>query len=229
MFHLPIVELLVAFIIAVLNAGGLAGLAGLMAVESFGIPPLPSEVILLFSGFLIARGSFDWPGAFGAALAGGVAGSYIGYWVGRDARGWIFPVGRPPRVPLDARHLERMDRWFDRHGEGTVAFARLLPVVRSYISYPAGAARMSPTKFGVFTAIGAAPFTFAFLYGGFVLGSDWSSVVPYFSLLDDAALVVIAIAVVYGLLVWADVIAPGFPPRLTRSSGSPPPGAGPPP
>ena len=229
MFHLPIVEVLVAFILAVLNAGGLAGLVGLMTVESFGIPPLPSEVILLFSGFLIAKGSFSWPGAFAAALVGGVAGSFIAFWVGRDARTWLFPAGRPPRVPLDARHLERVDRWFEHHGEGTVAFARLLPVVRSYISYPAGAARMSPTKFGVFTAIGAAPFTLAFLYAGFLLGSAWSSVVPFFSLLDDAALVLIAVAVVYVLLVWADVVAPGFPPRLTRSSGSPPPGAAPPP
>ncbi|MCI4358587.1 MAG: DedA family protein [Thermoplasmata archaeon] len=227
MFHLPIVEIVVAVIIAVLNAGGLAGLAALMAVESFGIPPIPSEVILLFAGFLIATGSFSWPGAFLAALAGGVGGSYLGYWVGRDARGWLFPQGRSPRVPLDPRHLEQMDRWFERHGEGTVAFSRLVPIIRSYVSYPAGAARMSPLKFGVFTALGATPFTLVLLYGGYVLGSNWSSVVPYFSLLDDAALVVLAAALVYLILVWKNVLSSGFPPRLIRSIGSPPPVEGP--
>jgi membrane protein DedA with SNARE-associated domain len=227
MFHLPIVEVFVAFIIAVLNAGGILGLAGLMGVESFGIPPLPGEVILLFAGFLIARGTFSWPGAFLAALLGSVGGSFLGYWVGRDARGWLFPAGEKPRVPLDPRHLARMDRWFERHGEGTVAFARLVPVVRSYVSYPAGAARMSPTKFGLFTAIGATPFTLALLYAGDLLGSHWSSVVPYFTILDDVALVGIVGVAVYVALRWADVIAPGFPPRLIRSIGSPPPAEAP--
>lgn len=223
MFHLPIVELVVALIIAILNAGGLAGLAGLMAVESFGIPPIPSEVILLFAGFLIARGSFTWPGAFLAALAGGVGGSFAGYWVGRDARAWLFPSDRKPRLPLDAKHLETMDRWFERHGEGTVAFSRLVPVIRSYVSYPAGAARMDPTKFGVFTAVGATPFTLALLYAGFLLGSDWSSVVPWFSLFDDVALVLVVGILVFLGLRWAGWISDGFPPRFIRGHAGPEP------
>ncbi len=229
MFHLPIVEVIVAFIIAVLRAGGLAGLAGLMAVESFGIPPLPSEVILLFAGFLIAMGTFSWPGAFLAAMVGSLAGSFIAYWVGRDARSWLFPEGRSPRVPIDQEAVRRMDRWFARHGEGTVGFARLLPVVRSYISYPAGAARMDPLKFGVFTAIGAAPFTFALLYAGDLLGSAWSSIVPYFSILDDIALVVVAGLAVYAGLVLTNVVTSGFPPRRARKPVPSPSGNAPPP
>jgi membrane protein DedA with SNARE-associated domain len=223
MFHLPIVEVIVALIVAVLRAGGLAGLAGLMAVESFGIPPLPSEVILLFAGFLIASGTFSWPGAFLAAMVGSLAGSFFGYWVGRDARSWLFPEGRAPRVPVDRQALERMDRWFVRHGEGTVGFARLLPVVRSYISYPAGAARMDTVKFGVFTLIGAAPFTFALLYAGDLLGSSWSSIVPYFTFLDDVALVAVAALAVYAGLVLTNVVTTGFPPRRVRKVAPSPP------
>ena len=216
MFHLPIVEVVASIIITVLTVGGLAGLAALMAVESFGIPPLPSEIILLFAGFLIELGTFSWAGAFLAAIVGSVAGSLLGYWVGRDARAWLLPEGRRPRVPLDPRHLARMDRWFERHGEGTVAFARLMPVVRSYVSYPAGAARMGLGKFAIFTAVGATPFTLALLYLGYLLGSAWSSIVPYFTILDDVAVVIVVGAVVYLILVWADILASGFPPRLVR-------------
>lgn len=212
MFHIPLIEEVVSLITYLLAAGGLAALLGLMAVESFGIPPIPSEVILIFSGFLVAKGNYGAPEAFAAALAGGVLGSYFGYALGTEVRAWAFPPGRPARLGVGRSHLDAMDRWFAVHGEGTVAFARLLPVVRSYISWPAGAARMSPVKFGVFTAVGAAPFTVAFLYAGYVLGSDWQSILPYFSILDDVAVVLVALGVVYLALRWTDRIGPGFPP-----------------
>ncbi len=202
MFSLPIVEVLVGIILAVLGTASLPGLAALMAVESFGIPPLPSEVILLFSGFLVAQGVYSFEAAFVVALAGSVAGSFLGYWAGRDARAWLFPAGRPPRVPVDPEALARMDRWFARHGEGTVAFARLVPVIRSYISYPAGAARMRPVLFGLFTTAGAAPFTLAFLYAGVRLGSAWKLVVPYLGYVDDAAVASIVLLVVLLFLRW---------------------------
>jgi membrane protein DedA with SNARE-associated domain len=228
MFHLPIVEVLVGIILTVMGVAGLTGLAALMAVESFGIPPLPSEVILLFAGFLVADGTYSFAAAFVAALLGGVAGSFIAYYAGRDLRGWLFPEGRPPRVPFDRSGLERMDRWFARHGEGTVAFARLMPVVRSYISYPAGAARMGVGKFGLYTAIGATPFTLALLYAGVRLGAAWSSILPYFSYLDDAAVAIIAVVLAIGI--WRYVLRH---PSLARASAAPssasPPEAGPPP
>lgn len=229
MFHLPIVEVIVSIVTSALAAGGLAALFGLMAVESFGFPPLPSEVILLFAGFLIASHAFDPYSAFAAALAGGVVGSFVAYAVGRYARGWLFPKGPRRRLPLNESHLESMDRWFARHGEGTVGVSRLVPVLRAYISYPAGAARMDPLRFGVYTAVGAAPFTAAFLYAGFVLGSDWSAILPFFNLLDDLALAGVAAFAIYLLLRWTDRLTPGFPPRWTspadRRAASEPPGS----
>ncbi len=86
---------------------------------------------------------------------------------------------------------------------------RLLPVVRSYISYPAGTSRMEPARFGLYSAIGATPFTAAFIYAGFLLGKDWSQIVPYLQLADYAAVALIVIALVYLFLRWRNLIGPG--------------------
>lgn len=223
MVSLPIVETVVNFIQAAMTAGGLAALVGLMAVESWGIPPLPSEVILLFGGFLIFEGTFSWPGAILAALAGGLIGSYVAYAVGRWGRRWIAHAGSG-RLRLDPKHLDAMDRWFARHGEGTVIVARLLPIVRSYISFPAGTARMDPVRFGAYTLVGSFPFTVALLYAGYVLEAHWSVIVPYFTYADYAAVVVIVLLLVYVALRWRNIVGPGFPPR--RASAPPPPGPG---
>ncbi|MCI4344117.1 MAG: DedA family protein [Thermoplasmata archaeon] len=204
MISIPIVETVVGAITFIMMTAGLAGLFGLMSVESFGIPPLPSEIILPFAGFLVAQGTYSFPLAFVAALAGGVAGSYVGYAVGRWGRRFL--VRGPKWLRLDPRHLDSMDRFFTRHGEGTVLFSRLVPLIRSYISYPAGAAKMEPVRFGVYTAVGAAPFTFALMYAGFLLGKHWHNIVPYFQLLDYVAAGFIVIALGYILLRWRGVL-----------------------
>src|SRR5579862_6999505 len=156
MVSLPIIETLVSVITTVMTVGDLAGLFGLMAVESFGIPPLPSEIILPFAGFLVFDGTYSWPGALAAAWAGGLVGAFAAYAVGRYGRAW---VTGPGRFRLDPKHLETMDRWFARHGEGTVIVARFLPIIRSYISYPAGTSKMPAVRFGVYSFFGAIPFT----------------------------------------------------------------------
>jgi membrane protein DedA with SNARE-associated domain len=212
---LPIVETVLNVIIAVLNAGGLPALLALMAVESFGIPPLPSEVILPFAGFLVAEGSYPFAGAFAAALAGGVIGAYAAYAVGRWGRHLL--VSGPRFLRLQPRHLAAMDEWFRRRGEGTVLVSRLLPVVRSYISYPAGTAEMEPVRFGAYTAVGAAPFTVALLYAGMVLGDHWSVVVPYLQYADYAAVVLIVIGLAYLAIRW------GRPARQRRPPDPPAP------
>jgi membrane protein DedA with SNARE-associated domain len=110
-------------------------------------------------------------------------------------------------------HLERMDAWFARRGELTVALARVLPVVRSYISYPAGTARMDPTRFGVYTLVGTIPWTLALLYAGIVLRSNWLVVSRYFEPLDIAFVVVVVVAVAYLVLLAMGTVTPGWPPR----------------
>lgn len=216
----------VAAVVWVLSTIGLPGLFALMVVESFGVPPVPSEVILPFAGFLVAVGTFSLVGAVVAVLAGGLVGAYAAYAVGRWGRHRITGVGLGA-LRLEASHLERMDRFFARRGEATVAIARLIPVVRSYISYPAGTAEMEPVRFGLYTLAGSAPFAAAFLYAGYVLRDHWSQVSATFQYVNDIAIAVIVLGAIYVIALVAGVVEPGWPPRRrARATGSiePPPG-----
>jgi membrane protein DedA with SNARE-associated domain len=220
MFSLPIVETLVGVLTAVLTAGGLSALFGLMVVESLGIPPLPSEVILPFAGFLVFSGVYPFWAAFVVALAGSLLGAFSAYAIGRYGRAWLERSGTGG-FRLNPEHLRSMDAWFARHGEPAVGFARLLPIVRAYISFPAGTARMDPKKFGAYTALGAIPFTAGLLYVGVLLGRNWASFESTFRYLDIVAVVVLVVGVAYVALRWRGLLSAGFPPRLTRSTGSP--------
>ncbi|HLN51306.1 MAG: DedA family protein [Thermoplasmata archaeon] len=212
----------VNLIVWILQTIGLPGLFVLMMVESFGIPPIPSEVILTFSGFLVAEGIFPLPGAIAVALVGGLVGSYVAYALGRWGREKITGIGLGA-LRIEPSHLERMDRWFSRHGEVTVALARLVPVVRSYISYPAGTARMEPVRFGIYTTVGSTPFVLVLLYAGIVLRSRWATITSYFTLLDYAFGALAGLAVVYLVLLVMGWVEPGWPPRVRdRATGSPP-------
>lgn len=219
-------------ITTVMTTIGIPGLLALMAVESFGIPPIPSEVILPFAGFLIADGTFNLGWALTAALAGSLLGSFAAYAVGRWWRDRMLGLGIG-QLRLKPHHLDRVDRFFARRGEITVGLSRLVPVIRSYISYPAGTARMEPVRFGVYTLLGSIPFTLALVYAGMVLGSNWKAVGSYFRYFDIPLAVLVGCAVVYLILQVFGVFEPGWPPRRRRrpenaafSGGVPP---GPPP
>lgn len=160
-------------IIAVISAAGYAGVALLMAVESACVP-LPSEVIMPFAGYLASTGRFDlWL----AALAGAVGcnlGSQIAYGIG--ARG-----GRPAALRygrfllLDAADIDRADRFFARFGGAAVLIARLLPVVRSFIAFPAGMARMPLLRFHLHTFVGSFIWCLALAWLGRELGARWQA------------------------------------------------------
>jgi len=224
-----LVETVVNLIVAVLTAGGLAGLFGLMMVESFGVPPLPSEVILPFAGFLIATGVFPlWPTVV-VALLGALVGAYIAYAIGRWWRQHLKRLRIGP-LGLEERHLVRMDRWFSEHGEVTVALCRSLPVVRAYISYPAGTARMPPARFGAYTLVGSIPWTLALIYAGIVLGDRWTVVQTYLRPLDYVVYALLVVGVVYLLVLYlrarriaASPPAPGLPPASSDGPTDPPP------
>jgi membrane protein DedA with SNARE-associated domain len=203
---------IVGLVVFVLGTIGLPGLFALMVVESFGVPPLPSEVILPFAGYLVAEGTFSFYGAFAVAVLGGLVGAFAAYAIGRWWRHHIERIG-VGALRLEPRHLEAMDRFFARHGEATVGLARLVPVVRSYISYPAGTSQMNPVRFGAYTAAGLAPFAAAFLYAGIVLRSHWGVLESLFRWFDYAALAVVALAGVYLYLVLTERVVPGWPPR----------------
>ena len=166
-----IIELLSVFIVATISRLGYAGIVLLMAIESACIP-LPSEIIMPFSGALVARGEFNlWlvglAGAFGCVL-----GSLVAYWVGMYG-------GRPlaekyGRYLLISRHdLDMADRWFARFGEVIVFASRLLPAIRTFIAFPAGVARMNLKKFVIYTFAGSLPWCIGLAYVGQRLGEKW--------------------------------------------------------
>jgi len=209
-----IVGSVVELIVFVLGAIGLPGLFALTVVESFGVP-LPSEVILPFAGFLVAQGTFPLDGALAAAVLGELVGAFAAYAVGYRWRSHVERIGIGG-LRLDPRHLDAMDRFFARRGEMTVALARLVPVVRSYISYPAGTAKMPPVRFGAYTLAGLLPFEAAFLYLGIVLRSHWSEIEAMLGVFDYVVLSAVAAVALYVYLVITRRVVPGWPPRRAR-------------
>ncbi len=186
-----ILEALGAFIIGVISSLGYAGVALLMAIESCCIP-LPSELIMPFAGSLVARGTFTLWGAGLAGAIGCVVGSVPAYYLGMyGGRPLILRYGR--YVLLSPHDLDLADRAFARFGEAIVFFARLLPVIRTFIAFPAGVARMPMGKFLVYTFAGSLPWCLGLAYVGQKLGEHWDTLRPYFHRADAVigALIVI--------------------------------------
>jgi membrane protein DedA with SNARE-associated domain len=185
--------------------GGLPVVFALMAVSSACIP-IPSEIVMLFAGFVVAdkaaAHSHHHLTLLGVVLAG-LLGTMVGSWA-------TYGVGRGGRLELLERHggklhigpdqIERADRWFQRYGEATVLFGRMVPLLRAFVSLPAGVAKMSLTRFTVFSLIGAIPWTLGLALAGHALGSDWTSVRKGFEYVDYAVVVLIVAGVGYALV-----------------------------
>jgi membrane protein DedA with SNARE-associated domain len=184
---------------------GLPGIFVLMAVSSACIP-IPSEVVMLFAGFAVAdpgqSASHHHLTLVGVVLAG-LLGTMAGSWA-------AYAVGRAGRLELLQRHgaklhagpaqIDRADRWFSRYGPLTVLFGRLVPLVRAFVSLPAGVARMPLWRFSAYSLIGAIPWTIGLALAGHALGSDWTSVRKGFEYVDYAVLALAIVAVVYALV-----------------------------
>jgi membrane protein DedA with SNARE-associated domain len=176
-----IIELVTAFIIATISTLGYGGIVLLMAIESACIP-LPSEIIMPFSGYLVYTQRFN---VFGnestflnllvVAIAGSVGcvvGSLVAYWVGMYGGRPL--IERYGKFVLISRHdLDLADRWFDRFGEVIVFVSRLLPAIRTFIAFPAGVARMNLKKFIIYTFAGSLPWCLGLAYVGQKLGEQW--------------------------------------------------------
>jgi membrane protein DedA with SNARE-associated domain len=214
----------------VMGTIGLPGLLALMALSVFGLSPIPGELILPLAGFLVADGTFSFGAALIVALVGQMAGAYAGYAIGRWWRDRITGIGLG-HLRIEAKYLERMDRFFVRYGELAVGLFRLVPVIRSYISYPAGTARMEPVRYGLYTLLGCIPYTVVLLWAGMMLRSNWVVLASYLQLLDLPFLVLVVAVVVYLLLQVFGILAPGWPPRRARppARNSAAPRASPPP
>jgi membrane protein DedA with SNARE-associated domain len=156
------------------TGGGLAAVLLLMAVESCGIP-FPSEVIMPAAGYFAAQGKLNLVAAIIAGTVGNLVGSLIAYWLARRfGRSLLLGPGR--RVGISPKHLDMADRWFGRYGLAAVFFGRLLPAVRTYISFPAGLARVQPVWFGVLTFAGALPWCIALAVVGYAIGANYDKV-----------------------------------------------------
>jgi len=171
-----------AWIVAVIAALGYGGVALLMAIESACIP-LPSEVTMPFAGYLVTTGRFSLQVVAIAGAAGCLLGSYVAYYIGASGGRWF--IERYGRYVLIAPHeLEIADRFFDRWGGATVFWSRLLPVVRTFIAFPAGVARMRLLPFTIYTLIGSYLWCLALAYAGLKLGEHWKDLGPWFHRFD---------------------------------------------
>jgi membrane protein DedA with SNARE-associated domain len=173
---------------------GLAAVFGLMLLESACIP-VPSEVIMLYAGYLVSAGKLSLIGAVAAGVAGNLAGSLLAWWAGSaGGRDLILRHGRFIHV-TEAR-LGTADRWFARYGERTVLIARCLPVIRTFISLPAGIAKMPLGRFATYTTIGCVPWVLALTLLGDAVGKNWERLHSHLAYVDYAvaAAVVAAIA-----------------------------------
>ena len=168
-----IIAVLAQFIITVISATGYLGVALLMAIESACIP-LPSEIIMPFSGYLVYTGRFQLVWVATAGAIGCNLGSAVAYWVGAyGGRPLVERFGR--YILLSRQDLDRTTHFFLKYGSITVFVARLLPVVRTFIALPAGIARMPLWRFHIYTFLGSWPWCFALAYVGMRLGRSWDN------------------------------------------------------
>ena len=157
--------------LAFIDQYGYFAVALLMAMENACIP-IPSELILGFAGYLIFAERMTFTGAMIAGMIGGMAGSIFAYIVGKKGgRPFVDKYGK--YFLIKKSHVDLAQRWFDKYGVRAVFFSRMLPVVRTFISLPAGFARVDMPKFLAFTFAGSLPWTALILFAGMMLGENW--------------------------------------------------------
>ena len=170
------------FVVNMISSLGYAGVFFAMAIESACIP-LPSEIILPFTGYMVFSGHFEfWQATIAATLGnlfGGLIAYYVGVWGGRP---FLQRYGR--YLFINERELAWTERLFERHGEMTVFVGRILPIVRTFISLPAGIARMNLLRMATYTTIGAFIWCALLIFVGQKLGENWDSLKPYFHRAD---------------------------------------------
>lgn len=159
----------------VIDAIGLVGVAVLVALENV-FPPIPSELILLLTGFNVSEGRFDFVSAALSATVGSVVGAYFLYAIGRlldEERLEKLLAGVGRFVGLKKNDVHKGFKWFERHGTAVVLFGRLIPVVRSVVSIPAGAEKMPVLRFTLLTAAGSVVWNLVWVAIGWGLGDQW--------------------------------------------------------
>lgn len=187
-----------SLIIDIIEYASYWGIFLLSALESANIP-VPSEVVLPFSGFLVANGVFNFWFVVLAATLGNVAGSWASYELGRyGGRPMLARWGK--FLLLTPRNVEFAERWFASYGAFAVFFSRLLPIVRTFISFPAGIAKMPRVPFLLLTFAGSLPWNGLLAYIGLLAGENWQALGGYFQALDWIILILLLVGV--GIWIW---------------------------
>lgn len=177
-----ILSFIVFSVIGLINYGGYGAITFLMALESACIP-IPSEIIMPFSGFLVFQQQFNFWLVVLCGTLGNLIGSILAYWIGLyGGRPFIERYGK--YFLFSYHDLDVADRWFNKYGQATVFFSRLLPVIRTFISLPAGIARMNFAKFSFYTLLGCLTWSIFLTYVGFKMGEHWMSIERYFHKFD---------------------------------------------
>ena len=195
MLYASITDPVVNLAVDVVREMGLVGVFLLMLGESACLP-IPSEATMLFAGFNVAEGEYSLFVATFVGVAANVIGSWIAYAVGYFGRVDLLEKhGR--KVFIKPHHLHKADDWFERYGDATVFFSRMLPIVRTFISLPAGVARMPFLRFTVFTVLGCIPWVFLIAFIGQQAGDRWEDWKEHLHYVDYVVILAIVACVVW--------------------------------
>ena len=189
----PIVDVATEFIDSV----GLVGVFLLMLLESACIP-VPSEAIMLFAGFNVSEGEMTLFGIVAAGVLGNVVGSWIAWAAGYYGRLELLEKNR--LIHISPKHLAWADSWFERHGDATVFFTRMLPIIRTFISLPAGVAKMPFWRFTVLTLLGCIPWVLMLGVVGREVGDNWEEWRDYLHYGDYIVLAAIVVGIIWLLI-----------------------------
>jgi membrane protein DedA with SNARE-associated domain len=186
----PVIEVATEFI----GSAGELGVFALMVLESACIP-VPSEAIMLFAGFSVSEGEMTLFGIVAAGVLGNLVGSWIAYAVGYFGR--IDLLEKNKLIHISPKHLKWADDWFARYGNATVFFSRMLPIIRTFISLPAGVAKMPFWRFTTYTLLGSIPWVLMLAIVGEKVGDNWEDWRHKLGYLDYVVLLAIVVGVVY--------------------------------
>lgn len=178
----------------IMEAFGYPGIVFVILVENL-FPPIPSEIVLPFAGFMTTRGSLTLAGVIAASTLGSVLGAAALYWLGQwCGRERIYAlVGRFGRLlTVSERDVQRSENWFAQYGTWTVFFCRMIPVIRSLISIPAGLVRMNLGPFLVYTAVGSLAWNLVLVGVGAALGTAWPTVTAWVGYYQNVVIVAVA-------------------------------------
>ena len=190
-FLTDIIIFISSIVIYLITALGYLGIFVTMAMESAALP-IPSEIVMPFAGFVAFQGKLDFWGIIVAGTLGNLIGSILLYYVGlKGGRPALMRYGK--YLLVSEREIKIAEEWFRKFGSKVIFFSRMLPIVRTFVSLPAGAAKMDIKKFSFYTLVGSVPWNIALTYIGFVLGENWQQIEGAFRAFD---LVIVGIGVI---------------------------------